>query len=209
MALLPLKDDNPLKRIPFQFETVPFMAVCIAVFLWQLSLGEGQDRAVLSYGAIPSVLFGFQDLAPQLAVLPAPRTLITSTFLHGGWMHLIDNMLFLWVFGDNVEDSMGHGRFIVFYLVCGILASLAHALSNAQSVSPLIGASGAISGVLGAYLVLHPKARVLIFVGYIPIRLPAVVVLSLWIGLQFLNAWARSAASLGGPTSAASSLTPS
>ena len=188
MALLPLKDDNPLKRIPFHFGTVTFMAVCIAAFFWQLSLGDAQGWAIYAYGAIPSVLFGIQDLAPHLAIIPAPLTLVTGTFLHGGWMHLIGNMLFLWVFGDNIEDAMGHGRFVAFYLICGILASLAHAVFNADSIVPVIGASGAVSGVLGAYLVLHPKARVLVLVGYMPVRLPAIVVLGFWIVLQFFNA---------------------
>ena len=105
-------------------------------------------------------------------------------------MHLAGNMLYLWIFGDNVEDSMGHGRFTVFYVLCGLIASGAHIASNAQSPVPMIGASGAISGVLGAYLVLHPKAKVLTLVAYFAFRMPAFVVLGVWIGLQVFNATA-------------------
>jgi membrane associated rhomboid family serine protease len=188
MAILPLKDYNDLKRIRFQYVTVALIAVCVAVFLWQLSLGAHQGRAALQFGAIPSVLFGSRNLAPELVVIPSFLSLFTSIFLHGGWMHLLFNMLFLWVFGDNVEDSMGHGRFLVFFLLCGALASFAHASFEAGSSSPLIGASGAISAVLGAYLVLHPKARLLVlFMNIIPLRLPAFVVLVGWIGMQFFS----------------------
>ena len=128
MALIPLKDDNPLRRIGFQYMTVALMAVCTAVFLWQLSLGGAEGQAVFGFGTIPSVLFGARELAPDLVMVPAPVTLLTSLFLHGGWMHLIGNMLFLWVFGDNVEDAMGHVRFLAFYLVCGVVAGLAHSV---------------------------------------------------------------------------------
>lgn len=188
MALLPLKDYNPLKRIPYQFVTVALMAACVATFFWQLSLGAGDGRSILSLGTIPAVLFGERHLAPELVMVPAPVTLITSMFLHDGWMHLIGNMLFLWVFGDNIEDAMGHARYLGFYLACGIIASLAHAGFNPESVVPMVGASGAISGVLGAYIVLHPRAKVLVLAFWFPVRLPAMVVLGLWIGFQFLNA---------------------
>ena len=198
MALIPLKDDNPLRRIGFQYMTVALMAVCTAVFLWQLSLGGAEGQAVFGFGTIPSVLFGARELAPDLVMVPAPVTLLTSLFLHGGWMHLIGNMLFLWVFGDNVEDAMGHVRFLAFYLVCGVVAGLAHSVLHADSTAPLIGASGAVSGVLGAYLVLHPKARVLVLVSYFPVRLPAVVVLGGWIALQLFNASLGGAAGAGG-----------
>ncbi len=188
MALLPLKDDNTISNINFQYVTVSIIAACVAVFLWQLSLGEEQTRYILGLGTIPAVLFGTRELSPGLILIPETLTMVTSLFLHGGWMHLIFNMLFLWVFGDNVEDAMGHFRYIWFYLVCGVLATLSHAVMEAGSTSPLIGASGAISGVLGAYLVLHPKSRVLVlFMNIIPLRLPAIFVLGGWIGLQFLN----------------------
>ena len=119
--LLPLKDINPLRVIPFQFVTVATIALCAVVFLWQIALPEAEaNAAVFSYGLIPSVLFDTRSLPPELARLPAEATVITSMFMHGGWMHLLGNMLYLWIFGDNVEDAMGHVRFIAFYLICGI-----------------------------------------------------------------------------------------
>jgi membrane associated rhomboid family serine protease len=188
MALLPLKDDNTITNINFQYVTVSLIITCTAVFLWQLSLGAEQGRYIFGLGTIPSVLFGTRNLSPELILIPETVTMITSLFLHGGWMHLILNMLFLWVFGDNIEDAMGHIRYLLFYLICGVLATLSHAVMEADSIRPLIGASGAISGVLGAYLVLHPKSRVLVlFMNIIPLRLPAILVLGAWIGMQFLS----------------------
>ena len=162
---------------------------CVLVFLYQQFLsGEQHQAMLLSYGMLPAVLFDHRTLVPELVILPSELTLLSSVFLHSGWMHLIGNMAFLWVFGDNVEDSMGHWRFLVFYCVCGGFASLAHALAESQSVSPLIGASGAVSGVIGAYLLLHPKVRVLVLVMLrIPLRLPAYWVLGFWIGLQIYS----------------------
>ena len=141
---------------------------------------------MLSFGMLPAVLLDHRQLASELVVLPAELTLVSSMFLHVNWMHLIGNMAFLWVFGDNVEDSMGHGRFLLFYLLCGLFASLAHALADTQSISPLVGASGAIAGVLGAYLMLHPRVKVIVLVGLrIPLRLRAYWVIGFWLGLQF------------------------
>jgi membrane associated rhomboid family serine protease len=114
--------------------------------------------------------------------------LVTSQFLHGSWMHLIGNMLFLWIFGDNIEDSVGHLRFLVFYLLCGAIAGLAFAVSDPGVQAPTIGASGAIAAVLGAYIVLHPRARVLVLVGWWPVHMPAFLVLGIWILFQVLNA---------------------
>ncbi len=188
MALLPLKDDNPLTSIHFQYVTVAIIVACTGVFLWEVSLGADRDLAIIGFGHIPSVLWGFRELPPELEQVPALFTLVTSMFLHGGWMHLIFNMLFLWVFGDNIEDSMGHGRYLLFYLICGVIGTLAHSLAAPSSTAPLVGASGAISGVLGAYLVLHPKARLLVlFMNIIPMRLPAILVLGVWIGTQFIS----------------------
>jgi membrane associated rhomboid family serine protease len=187
MALFPLKDDTPLKSISFQYVTVTLIGLNVVLFLWQL-VQPDPDAMVYSLGAIPAVVFGFAELPDPLAVIPGWASLFTSLFLHGGWMHLIGNMLFLWIFGDNVEDSMGHLRYLVFYLLCGVLATLMHAIAQPTSELPLIGASGAISGVLGAYLVLHPRARLLVlFMSIIPLRLPAWIVLGSWIGLQLLN----------------------
>ena len=183
--LLPLKDDNPLEIIPFQYVTVGIIIVCAVMFLLQLS---SHGAIIADFGMVPAALWG-SDAATAAPVTSA-LSLITSIFLHGGWMHLIGNMLYLWVFGDNIEDSMGHGRFVAFFLACGIAGGLAHALANPDSLAPTIGASGAISGVLGAYLLLHPKVKVLVmaFTWWIHIRLPAYVVLGGWIVLQIANA---------------------
>jgi len=189
--LLPLRDKNPLKVIPFQLVTITFIATCVGVFLLQINLPDKAGSAFsLSYSLIPAVLFDIRPLDPALVRIPAEATVLTSIFLHGGWMHLIGNMLFLWVFGDNLEDAMGHMRFAVFYLLCGVAASLAHALSVPDSTSPLVGASGAIAGVMGAYIMLHPKVKVLVLAfSRIPLYLPAYIVLGVWIGLQFYNVW--------------------
>jgi membrane associated rhomboid family serine protease len=142
------------------------------------------------YGAIPAVVFGHAQLPPELLSMPAYGTLISSMFLHGGWMHLIGNMLYLWIFGNNIEDVMGHGKFIVFYMICGVLAALSHALLDPQSTIPMVGASGAISGILGAYLLLYPHARVLVLVPFGLIgtfNVPAAMVLGLWFLMQLFS----------------------
>ena len=188
MALFPLKDDNPLKNVSFQYVTVTLIALNVVLFLWELTQGTKMDSLIYSLGATPAVFFGYAELPPRLDLIPGWATLITSLFLHGGWMHLLGNMLFLWIFGDNVEDSMGHLRYLVFYLLCGVLATLMHGIVQPTSEAPLIGASGAISGVLGAYLVLHPRARLLVLLmSVIPLRLPAWIVLGSWILLQLFN----------------------
>ena len=188
--MIPLKDDNPSELQPVV--TIALIGLCVITFLWQILHGQqGQALLGYSFGLVPSVLFGINELPEEIARVPAVVTIFTSMFLHGGWMHLIGNMLYLWIFGDNVEDSMGHVRFIVFYLVCGIAAALAQAIPEPQSTVPMIGASGAISGVLGAYLLLYPHARVLVLIplGFImqTVRLPASVVLILWFGLQLVS----------------------
>lgn len=196
---LPLKDDNPLRVIAFQVVTVSIIGLCVLVFLWQLSVGAaGGRRIAAGLGMVPALLFGAREL-PVDAIVPAELTLITSMFLHGGWLHLIGNMLFLWVFGDNVEDAMGHFRFLVFYLICGIAGGLFHAAFNPDSVIPTVGASGAISGVLGAYLVMHPRVKVLVLALYrLPIRLPAYIVLGGWIAMQVFFVLADAGGAKGG-----------
>jgi len=191
--LLPISDSNPRHRISFQYVTVALIAACVAVFLWQVSLDPRRaQEAVYALGTIPAVVFGERTLSPELSWIPAEMTLLTSMFMHGGWMHLIGNMLYLWILGDNVEDCMGHVRFLIFYLVCGLAAVGTHMLIDTGSTVPLVGASGAISGVMGAYLLLHPTARInvliwiLIFVRIVPV--PAGIALAAWIGLQFVNA---------------------
>jgi membrane associated rhomboid family serine protease len=187
--VFPISDDNPTARFPAI--TVTFIAACVAVFLWQFSLSEPQlEIAVHALGAIPGVLFGEYELDPGLEWVPTWATLATSMFLHGGIAHLLGNMLYLWIFGNNVEDAMGRVRFVVFYLLCGLAAAMSHALVHPDSQVPMIGASGAISGVMGAYFLLHPHARVNVLVVFVFIQmvaLPAWIVLGLWFVMQYLN----------------------
>ena len=188
--MIPLQDDNPSTIKPLV--TIAFVAACVLVFLWQFSLGPVRGQQIIyALGVIPAVLLGQAELPPQLVLVPPAMTTLTSMFMHGGWMHLIGNMLYLWIFGDNVEDSMGHARFVVFYLLCGMAAVFAQALPEPGSTIPMVGASGAISGVLGAYLLLYPHARVLVAIplGFIlhTVRIPAGIVLVLWFGLQLLS----------------------
>lgn len=195
--MIPLHDDNPTKIFPYV--TVAIIVACTLVFLWQFSLGpEGQKVIVFALGFIPAVVLHGQSLPPELQFVPPVTTVFTSMFLHGGWMHLIGNMLYLWIFGNNVEDAMGHGRFLIFYLACGTAAALGQALPNPESVIPMVGASGAISGVLGAYLLLHPRARVLVAIPLVFIffttRLRAMYVLAFWFVLQIINSLLAAAA---------------
>lgn len=197
--MFPIHDDNPTRITPYL--TYVLLVACVLVFIWQISLGDARQQAVYAFGVIPSVLFATKSLPPELQILPAWLTIFSSMFLHGGWMHLIGNMLYLWVFGNNVEDSMGHGRFIVFYLLCGLFAALTQAVLNPASEIPMIGASGAISGVLGAYLLLHPHARILVVIPigiliYTP-WIAAYWVLGFWFVLQILNSLV-SASDTGG-----------
>lgn len=188
MVFLPLYDPNPLRVIAFQRTTASLIILCALVFIYQNQLAaiEGQFFA-MAYGLVPALLFGHAEMAPELARVPAGATLLTTLFLHGDLPHLVGNMLFLWVFGDNVEDAMGHLRFLAFYLLCGILAALAHALVDPYSVKPLIGASGAVAGVMGAYVMLHPRVRVLILVvGRLPLYLPAYLILGAWLLFQLV-----------------------
>jgi membrane associated rhomboid family serine protease len=187
--MIPLRDDNPSSIAPVV--TIGLIVACVLMFLWELSFGAGGQRIIYALGVVPASLLGRAELPPELALVPPWATIVTSMFMHGGWMHLIGNMLYLWIFGDNVEDSMGHGRFVVFYLLCGAAAVFAQALPDPTSEVPMVGASGAISGVLGAYLLLYPHARVLVAIplGFIlhTMRIPAGLVLLLWFGLQLLS----------------------
>ncbi|MDP6352995.1 MAG: rhomboid family intramembrane serine protease [Alphaproteobacteria bacterium] len=194
--MFPLHDDNPTRIRPVV--TIGLIVACALVFLWQLSLpADAARRAIYSLGVIPAVLIGPSHLPDALHALPAPLTVISSMFLHGGWMHVIGNMLYLWIFGNNVEDAMGHGRFAAFYVLCGVAGALAQSLAAPASEIPMIGASGAIAGVLGAYLLLHPGARVrcLVFLGFFMtfVRLPAALVLGGWIVIQLISAAGRPA----------------
>ncbi|MBI3569865.1 MAG: rhomboid family intramembrane serine protease [Gammaproteobacteria bacterium] len=188
--MIPLRDDNPTTIKPYI--TIAVIVLATLVFLWQVSLGaRGFETAVMSLGVIPATLLGDKTLPAELVLVPPMLTVFSSMFLHGGWMHLIGNMLYLWIFGNNVEDAMGHVRFVIFYLLSGVAAVLAQSLPNPDSTVPMIGASGAISGVLGAYLLLYPHARVLVLIplGFYSrlVHLPAMVVLGFWFVLQLVN----------------------
>ncbi len=188
--MIPLKDDNPTRSTPLV--TWALIVGCVLVFVWQASLPPAVAEAmVYAFGLVPGVLFGQLLLPPELDVVPAWMTIFSSMFLHGGWAHLIGNMLYLWIFGDNVEDDLGKPRFVLFYLACGVAAAMAQALPDPSSPIPMVGASGAISGVLGAYLVLHGRAQVLVLIPFglltQVVRLPAVMVLGFWFLIQLVS----------------------
>ncbi len=197
--MIPLHDDNPTSRTPVV--TIALIAICVVVYLWQMSLGpRAEAAAVYSFGFIPAVLFKGAALPAELVRVPAELTILTSMFLHGGFMHVAGNMLYLWVFGNNIEDACGHLRFLLFYLLCGVVAAFAQALPNPASEIPMIGASGAISGVLGAYLLLFPHARVrvlvpLVFVFFTTVR--AGWLLGFWFVFQLLSGLGNRSAAGG------------
>jgi membrane associated rhomboid family serine protease len=199
--VFPYKDENPTTLTP----VVTVGMIVLNVLAWVAVQGLGSQDALIASvcngGLIPGELLGTAppgrgvELGPGATcpVGPAPEyhTVLTSMFLHGGWLHLIGNMVFLWVFGNNIEDAMGHGRFVVFYLVCGVAAAAAQVAIDPSSIVPMVGASGAISGVLGGYILLYPRARVhtLLFLGLFvtTVDVPAYVMLGYWILLQFLG----------------------
>jgi len=196
--LIPLRDINPTER--FAIITFSLIVLNIAVFVFELAIGENAvNLFVESFALVPRRLFSGPEKIS--GALPALVTLLTSMFIHGGFLHIAGNMLYLWIFGNNIEDSTGRLRFTVFYLLCGVIAAYAHAYMNRDSVAPMIGASGAISGVLGAYLMLYPRARVvtLVFFGFYVrmVEVPAMVVLGFWFLLQFVNAFLFSGAAGG------------
>lgn len=187
--MIPIRDDNPVRRTPLVTWVV--LALCIVAFVWQLTLGSRGNLAVLALGFTPGVVFGFAELPRQLELVPPVATIFSSMFLHGSLLHIGSNLLYLWIFGDNVESELGHGGFVFFYLACGVAAAMAQALPDPTSLVPMIGASGAISGVLGAYMVMFPTAPVYVvippFFFLRPVALPAVIVLGLWFVLQLLS----------------------
>ena len=189
--VIPLHDDNPTSTTPYV--TVGIIGVCVLVAVWQHLLlpVTGSQQAAYALGVVPAVLTGRELLPPEIAVIPVWATVLTSMFMHGGFWHLAGNMLYLWIFGNNIEDAMGHGRFLLFYVLCGIAAVAAQVLPNPGSIIPMVGASGAISGVLGAYLLLYPRARVLLGLplGFLIVqigRFPAMWVLAVWFGMQLI-----------------------
>ncbi len=197
---VPIHDDNNLKSIPFQYVTLFLIALNVAAFL---ALGL---RHAGSFAIVPAELnqvgyFGGPARGPfDLLPVPEHYTLISYMFLHANWMHLLGNMLFLWVFGDNVEDAIGHVKFLVFYLLCGIAAAILHALVAPDSTKPLIGASGAVAGVVAAYLMLHPRVRVWVLVArFIPLQISAMLALGFWIIYQFAMVYLTHVGAIKGP----------
>ena len=186
---IPLHDKNSLHYVKWQYVTLGLILTNLMVFLISGGSGDGyllQSFAV-SYGLIPEQLLPLASAAPSSATFEW-TDLVTYAFLHGGWMHLIGNMAFLWVFGDNIEDAMGHIRFLLFYCLCAAGAALLHAVANWGSPVPLIGASGATAGIIAAYLLLHPDVRVWILIlGRIPLPIPAIYCLGAWLALQLFN----------------------
>jgi rhomboid family protein len=172
--VIPLRDIIPSRTTPVV--TIGLIALNILVFLYELSLGPGVDAFTLYYGLVPAAF--------------SWMTVFTSMFIHGSFLHIAGNMLYLWIFGDNVEDRMGHGRFLVFYLLCGIAAALAQTITMPDSAVPMVGASGAIAGVMGAYFVLYPRSRIVTLVPVFflqVIEVPAIVFLGIWFLMQFVS----------------------
>lgn len=189
---IPLHDTNPLKHIKLQYVTLSIIAVNVLVWLITGTPAIMDDQAIkatiYSYGFIPAVVNGYETLPIEINALPSTATYLSYSFLHGDFMHLAGNMLFIWVFGDNVEDAMGHLKYFLFYFACAAAGAFAHSLMGPQSLSPLIGASGAVAGVIGAYLLLHPNVKVWVLaLGRIPLKIPAMFVLGFWIALQFFQ----------------------
>jgi membrane associated rhomboid family serine protease len=197
---VPLYDDSPRRSAPVA--TGGLITACAIVFLWQLGEGPRAAHAIaLAYGLVPAVFFGSAELPPQLQLVPPWATLFTSMFLHGGWLHLLGNMLYLWIFGRAVENALGPLRFLLFYFLCGALAGLVQAAIDPGAEVPMVGASGAIAGVLGAYLVLYPFGHVFVFFWIIIffriIAVPAILLLGLWFLMQLLSAGGTSASAGG------------
>ena len=188
--MIPLKDDNPTSGKPFI--TYFIIGLCILIFLLQLSSQSYKTGQLFySYGLIPSVLMGHNNLPMDLYVVPGWLTIFTSMFMHGGFMHLAGNMLYMWIFSDNIEDTLGPKKFIIFYLLSGIGAAMTQVFMDTHSQIPMVGASGAIGGILGAYLINYPNAKVLVLIpfGFFSqlIKIRALYVLGFWFILQFIS----------------------
>ena len=198
--MIPLKDDNPTSKKPIVSYSI--IGFCVVIFLAQLGLSNNELRDfTFSYGLIPSVLMGFDQLPSELYKISPIGTIFTSMFMHGGWMHLIGNMLYLWIFADNIEDDLGTLNFVIFYFVSGVGAAMSQVYMDINSQIPMIGASGAIGGVLGAYLINYPNTKVLVLIplGFFSqlIKIKALYVLGFWFVLQFINSFLSSSSGGG------------
>lgn len=197
--MFPLRDDIDTQRTPWI--TWALIAANVAVFLWELTLGGHLNDMFYNLGLVPA-FYSDPQLSMDMTTAERLRPFVTSMFLHGGWTHVIGNVWMLWIFGDNVEDYLGHVRFVIFYLGAGVIAAVVHLVTNWGSTAPTVGASGAIAGVMGAYFVLYPRARVLavvpLFIILWPVVLPAVLFIGLWFVLQFLNGTSSLVAGMDG-----------
>ncbi|MGE0260493.1 MAG: rhomboid family intramembrane serine protease [Alphaproteobacteria bacterium] len=192
---VPIYDDNPVRHAPLV--TYALIGACTGAWFWQIAAGE--ELAAFHYGMIPAALFGYWP--PGVQPIPPWATLFTSMFLHGGWMHLISNMLFLWIFGNNIEDLLGKFRYLLLYLASGVVAALIQGLSARYSQIPMVGASGAVAGVLGAYLLTYPRANVHVLVWIVIffwiVTVPAWVLLGFWFAMQVLSGLGTAASEPG------------
>jgi membrane associated rhomboid family serine protease len=200
-VVIPLQDDNPTTTRPVV--TVAIMIACTVVYIFHHLLVSDAYTVKLIYalGVIPALLTG--HATADFSALPPALTVLTSMFVHGGFWHLAGNMLYLWIFGNNIEEAMGHVKFVVFYVLCGVAAVAAQVLPNPASEIPMVGASGAISGVLGAYMLLYPRARVLLGLplGFLIVeigRYPAIWVLIAWFVMQLVMGWFSAASNAPG-----------
>lgn len=196
---VPLHDGLPLAHIKAPLATRALIGACVMgyVLVALNLLPLGPEWLAAGLGVVPAVLFGTEALPEGLPLVPEPLTLVTSQFMHGSWMHLGGNMLFLWVYGDNVEDAMGHRRFLLFFLLCGAFAGFAHAWMDPESTRPLIGASGAVAGIVAAYVILYPRQKLWGLVAGIPLRIPASMAIGLWVLTQLVSAFFSGDANVG------------
>ena len=190
MFFFPFADENPTNKKPVISWLIIF--ACSSIFLNQIfDPVYITEQTFLSFGMIPAILFGYSELSGHLKIIPPFLSIFTSMFLHGGWMHIVGNMTYLYIFGDNIEERLGKLKFIIFYLITGIVAAFSQAIIDPTSTTPMIGASGAVAGVLGGYLVLYPRANIKVFFWFIifvkVIRIRAFIVLGGWIIIQFIS----------------------
>jgi membrane associated rhomboid family serine protease len=186
--LIPLKSENPTRTFPFI--TIFLISINFLIFFYQISKGDYGKYFIIGFGVIPYQFTHFKYIH-SFQPIPLPFTLLTYMFLHGGLFHLLSNMLFLWIFGNNIEDALGHFRFFLFYILCGLISGIFHIFNEINSIVPMIGASGAIAGILGGYFILFPKAQIhtlfFIFIIIKVVKIPAVVFIGFWFLIQVLN----------------------
>ena len=193
--IIPLGDDVKRTWVNFQFATAFMLAACIVVWGRQINLPpEAFEQAFYSFGLVPAVFFGLKPLSPELAIIPSFLTIFTSMFMHASWSHIFGNMLFLWVFGSSLEMACGHVRFVIFYLLCGVGAGLGQSLVDPSGTVPMIGASGAISGVMAAYMLVYPYNKVKLLIFIFKVRVPALALIGFWIFYQMYEMFSAAAA---------------